>query len=210
MRIAKSTLSLLTAALLAGASTLALAQTCNPNIPLSKPDSRYSYNSSGNEVTDNVTSLIWKRCVEGMSWNGTTCSGSASAFNWEQALAHAATQTGWRMPNQKELQSLVETACDEMAINAKAFPATPSSAWSGSPLRPTAPTSRGSSTSTTGSTTGTISTTPAAFALFAVSNWFFGVFGGCSRGWTWRLRWSTLSPSDQWGQTRLKKTTASA
>jgi len=133
MRIAKSTLSLLTAALLAGASTLALAQTCNPNIPLSKPDSRYSYNSSGNEVTDNVTSLIWKRCVEGMSWNGTTCSGSASAFNWEQALAHAATQTGWRMPNQKELQSLVETACDDMAINAKAFPATPSSAWSGSP-----------------------------------------------------------------------------
>jgi len=134
MHIVKTGLSLLTAALLATSTTLALAQTCNPNIPLTKPDSRYTYNPAGDEVTDSVTGLIWKRCAEGMSYSSGTCTGTARTFNWEGALAHAATQSGWRMPNLKELSSLVETACYDMAINQTAFPASPSDAWSASPL----------------------------------------------------------------------------
>ncbi len=67
------------------------------------------------------------------------CAGTATNFNWEGALAHAAsvaltTGVSWRMPNVKELKSLVENACYDMAINQTAFPATPSYAWSGSPL----------------------------------------------------------------------------
>jgi len=131
MHIVKTSLCLLTAALLATSSTLALAQTCNPNIPLTKPDSRYTYNAAGDEVTDTVTGLIWKRCAEGMIYSGGTCAGTAATFTWEGALAHAATQSGWRMPNLKELKSLVETACFEMALNQIVFPNTPRHAWSG-------------------------------------------------------------------------------
>jgi len=133
MRIVKTGLSLLTAALLASSTTLALAQTCNPNIPLTKPDSRYTYNSAGDEVTDTVTGLVWKRCAEGMSWSGGTCAGTATSFNWEDALLHASTQSGWRLPNTKELYSLVEKVCYNQSINQTAFPATPTDAWSGSP-----------------------------------------------------------------------------
>jgi len=139
MHIVKTGLSLLTAAVLATSSTLALAQTCNPNIPLTRPDSRYTYNSAGDEVTDSVTGLVWKRCVEGMIWSGGTCTGSASNFTWEGALAQAAsvaqnTGVAWRMPNFKELKNLVETACYGRAINQTVFPATPSYAWSASLL----------------------------------------------------------------------------
>jgi len=141
MHIVKISLSLLTAALLATSTTLALAQTCNPNIPLIKPDSRYTYNAAGDEVTDTVTGLIWKRCVEGMSWDvaTSTCTGTASTLKWEDALAQAAlvaqaTGVAWRMPNIKEIKSLVETACKDMAINQAAFPATPEYAWSASPF----------------------------------------------------------------------------
>jgi hypothetical protein len=138
MHIVKTGLSLLTAAVLATSTTLALAQTCNPNIPLTKPDSRYTYNSAGDEVTDSVTNLTWKRCAEGMSWSGSSCTGTASTFIWEGALAQAAsvaqtTGLAWRMPNIKELKSLVETACYGQAINQTAFPSTPTYAWSASP-----------------------------------------------------------------------------
>ena len=133
MHIVKTSLSFLTVALLATSSTLALAQTCNPNIPLTKPDIRYTYNSAGDEVTDTVTGLTWRRCAEGMSWNGATCTGTATRFNWQGALAHAATQSDWRVPNIKELKSLVEAACQGMAINESAFPASPGYAWSASP-----------------------------------------------------------------------------
>jgi len=109
------------------------AQTCNPNIPLTNPDSRYTYNVAADEVTDTMTGLIWKRCAEGMSWSGSTCTGTATIFTWEDSLLHANTQTGWRMPNLKELTSLVEKACKLPARNQNAFPAAPSSVWSSSP-----------------------------------------------------------------------------
>jgi len=139
MHIVKTGLSLLTAALLSTSTPLALAQTCNPaTIPLTKPDSRYTYNTAGDEVTDTVTNLIWKRCAEGMIWSGATCTGTATTFNWEGALAQAAnvaqsTGVAWRMPNLKELKSLTEKACYNQGINQTVFPAEPGSAWSGSP-----------------------------------------------------------------------------
>jgi hypothetical protein len=64
MHIVKISQTFLNAALLAFSVTMAWAQTCLPNTPLTKPDSRYAYN--GNEVTDTITGLVWKRCAEGM------------------------------------------------------------------------------------------------------------------------------------------------
>ena len=85
-------------------------------------------------VTDSKTGLTWRRCSEGQSFSAGTCTGSASTYTHEQALAHAKTQTGWRMPSVKELSSLVDSSVIGPAINGTAFPATPSyNAWASSP-----------------------------------------------------------------------------
>lgn len=89
-------------------------------------------------VIHTKTGLMWKRCAEGQGWDGTTCSGSASTFSWQGALAAAATSTfagyaDWRLPSVKELQSIVETCGYDPAINRAIFPATPASYfWSAS------------------------------------------------------------------------------
>lgn len=115
----------------------AQAQHCNNSIQKTKPDDQYTISQDGTEVTDTKTGLIWQRCALGMSWNGSTCEGAATNHTWENALAQAATvasSTGvtWRLPNIKELKSLVETACVDQAINESLFPATPTTLWSSS------------------------------------------------------------------------------
>ena len=113
------------------------AQTCNPSITRSAPDSRYQLvvGSGGSEVLDTQTKLIWQRCSLGQTWNGSTCTGTASAHTWTDALTKArAVGNGYRLPNVKELQSLVEEACYNSSINETFFPATPISVyWSASP-----------------------------------------------------------------------------
>jgi hypothetical protein len=114
------------------------AQVCNPNIIANAPDSRYTLNTNGT-VLDKKTNLTWMRCTLGQTWSNNTCTGSAQGYSWQGALQIAdstafAGFSDWRLPNQKELQSLVENRCYDPAINLTAFPATPSSwAWSSSP-----------------------------------------------------------------------------
>lgn len=106
------------------------AQTCNDRVIPSTPDARFSV--SGDEVTDLQTSLIWQRCSVGQSWDGTTCSGSATVHNWSEALVMATAD--WRLPNIKELTSIVEIACYAPAVNLTVFPETESNLyWSSSP-----------------------------------------------------------------------------
>ena len=133
---------------LLGLSGMAQA-TCNASIPLTRPDSRYEAvagaTPAGSEVRDKVTGLVWQRCVVGMVWNGTTCTGTASSLTWQNALDAARTATAstaatgstaaWRVPNHAELYSLAERACYKPAINTTWFPATPSDwTWSSSPF----------------------------------------------------------------------------
>ena len=112
-------------------STLLQAQTCSDTVKPTAPDSRYTLQAGGTEVLDNTTKLIWKRCAEGLS--GVSCeTGSVNTYNWSGALALA--DNTWRLPNIKELASLVETACYNPTINLTRFPNTPSSIfWSSSP-----------------------------------------------------------------------------
>ena len=109
----------------------AQAQTCKDSIEQSAPDARYTVQSGGLEVLDELTQLIWKRCPEGLS--GDDCStGTASTYMWSNALA--LSDSTWRLPNIKELASLVETACYDPTINLTIFPNTPSNGfWSSSP-----------------------------------------------------------------------------
>lgn len=106
------------------------AQNCNSNIPLTSPDSRFTVNSNGT-VQDKQTGLIWQRCSAGQSWDNVnnTCSGDATTYTWKNALIYAqnstfAEQNDWRLPNIKELESIVELACYAPAINETLFPNT--------------------------------------------------------------------------------------
>lgn len=119
-----------------------LAQTVNPNIENITPDSRYTVNNDGT-VTDNETGLMWMQCSEGQAWESNggagNCTGTATTHTWDAALALANDKafTGhsdWRLPDIKELASLVAEDRYDPAINSTIFPVTPSDKfWSGSP-----------------------------------------------------------------------------
>ena len=108
-------------------------------MPVTASAQPYVISTDGSEVTDLKTGLIWRRCSEGMSWNGATCTGTASTFTHEAALQQAATQansTGiaWRLPNVKELSSIADKGLSNPALDSTVFPATPASVfWSASP-----------------------------------------------------------------------------
>ena len=114
------------------------AVTCINNLPPRNPDAAYTVHGNGT-ATDTRNGLMWKVCVEGQVWSAGVCSGVASTFTWANALAHAeghsfAIRTDWRLPNIKELRSLVEECRPNPAINDTIFPSTPSAfVWSGSP-----------------------------------------------------------------------------
>lgn len=116
-----------------------LAQDCRTEteVPSTTPASRFQDNYDAT-VTDQSTGLMWARCPEGLS--GTGCAdGTAATFTWEAALIRArdsglAGYTDWRLPNIKELSSIVEERCINPAINLAVFPKTPASYfWSASP-----------------------------------------------------------------------------
>lgn len=92
---------------------------------------RFTVSADGKEVLDTQTKLTWRRCVEGLNWDGKTCSGKASKFNFGSAKKHAEAQgPGWRVPSKDELLSLVDkTAKKKPLINASAFPATPTALY---------------------------------------------------------------------------------
>ena len=98
-------------------------------------DAPFTVSTDGTEVTDAKTGLIWRRCAEGMVASLSGCTGTASTFTHEAALARARSQSGWRLPNVQELSSIADLSRQSPAIDGVAFPATPSSAfWSSSPV----------------------------------------------------------------------------
>lgn len=116
------------------------AQTCNSQMTPTTPTSSFTINADGT-VTDNRTGLVWDLCTWGQT--GADCSGdAATGHNWQDALAQAVAansanykgHSDWRLPNIKELASIVERSCVDPAINLTLFPNTPSDIlWSSSP-----------------------------------------------------------------------------
>jgi len=114
------------AAALCLAAGAAQAVTCQNSIPASNPDAIYTVHGDGT-VTDTRTGLMWKQCQEGYAGAGCTLDGGTTRFDWQAALAHAESHSfaghgDWRLPNLKELDSLVEECRTNPAINNNVFP----------------------------------------------------------------------------------------
>lgn len=130
---------ILAALLLAVASLPLGAQTCSPNIRESTSASQFQVNADGT-VFDRRTGLMWKQCAEGLG--GADCAtGSPVDVDWAGALSRAAASAfaghrDWRLPNLKELASLLEEKCEAPAINSAVFPGTPLQGlfWSSTPV----------------------------------------------------------------------------
>ena len=140
MKIPEFTFRYAACAMLALFSPWSLAQTCVAGIQASNPSSVYVINSVLGTVTDSRTGLMWDRCALGQSGPG-CATGAASYLSWQAALDAAATvgtykgYNDWRLPNLKELRSLVEECRINPSINEFAFPNTPTAIfYSGSPF----------------------------------------------------------------------------
>ena len=103
---------------------------CNPNMAESTPSSRFLINDDGT-VTDLETGLMWSRCSQGQTYGENDCMGSEVLLSWEDALSQNVPPTGvttkysdWRLPNVKELASIIEISCSDPSINSIVFPNT--------------------------------------------------------------------------------------
>jgi len=129
---------------------ISLADICagaSISAPESTPTSRFEYEIDGLTVVDKQTGLMWARCQFGYDWSvlEKSCfyldNSVESSLSWKSALkmvvnnnASDAPYLGysdWRLPNIKELASIVERKCNSPAINSEVFSGgTPSPFWS--------------------------------------------------------------------------------
>jgi hypothetical protein len=120
---------------------------CENTIPSSTPSGQLIDNQDGT-VSDLKTGLMWKQCSEGLTSADLTspdcATGTEVTLSWDQALQQPQTlnvsggfagHTDWRLPNIKELLSILEEQCTYPPINTAFFPNTPRSIfWSSSPF----------------------------------------------------------------------------
>lgn len=108
-------------------STSVFGQYCDSNIPATTPIDRFILSDNGT-VFDQKTNLMWTRCPYGVRLSEKECIGSGFPYySWERALETVketsyAGYSNWRLPNIKELATLVEYQCVAPAINTKVFP----------------------------------------------------------------------------------------
>ncbi|MBN1654052.1 MAG: DUF1566 domain-containing protein [Deltaproteobacteria bacterium] len=90
-------------------------------------------------VLDDASSLMWQACSAGQTV--TNCSGNALQFSWQDAndycdtLNDYAGYNDWRLPNVRELLSLIDYTKVDPAVDLIAFPETQSGYyWSSTPI----------------------------------------------------------------------------
>jgi hypothetical protein len=109
----------------------------NTSIPISTPTSSFSVSADGTVLAPR-RKLMWMRCLVGQTLTNGVCTGTASLFTWADALNAAKAQTfaghnDWRVPNVKELLSIVEDRCSAPGLNADLFPISGFLVWSSTP-----------------------------------------------------------------------------
>ena len=78
------------------------------------------------QLLDQSTDLVWFRCRLGQTFENDVCVGDAFAGTWLEALKLAeefsiSEFNNWRLPNLKELQSLVEYSCQSPMFSPDLF-----------------------------------------------------------------------------------------
>lgn len=101
------------------------------------PPTALRASDDGTLVIDPQARQAWARCVEGMRWNGQTCTGQPTLVTYAQAQALAqqrgqAEGVRWRLPRVPELRRLVRRNARPPSVDAALFPAAPATwHWSG-------------------------------------------------------------------------------
>ncbi|MCP3951243.1 MAG: DUF1566 domain-containing protein [Desulfobacterales bacterium] len=92
------------------------------------PNPRFSDNSDGT-VTDNLTDLVWLKdanCFDQVLWS-TALSDADSLANGDCSLSDSSSAGDWRLPNRKELLSLIDLDFFDPALS----DATGTNKWTG-------------------------------------------------------------------------------
>ena len=90
----------------------------------------WALSPDGAYVLDLRAGLAWPRCVEGMQWNGKTCTGKPLLLDRSEANALASERwkaegVGWRLPRVPELQRLIDKSLSPPGLHPVLFPAAP-------------------------------------------------------------------------------------
>ncbi len=97
---------------------------------------RFTVSADGQEVLDTKTNLAWRRCAEGMQWDGKICKGKPIKLKFvgakdQAANAAKASGKGWRVPTKDELLGIIVKQKKKPMVDGAAFPNTPSTPfWS--------------------------------------------------------------------------------
>ena len=117
------------------------------SMPPSTPTERFTIPAdesltSSPVIIDKQSGLMWARCETGKTWDPQyECIGTAALKNWQETLAHIESTdsylgyAGWRVPNVKELTSIVERRCLEPSLNSDVFASGQATIlWTNSPI----------------------------------------------------------------------------
>ncbi|HSP00230.1 MAG TPA: DUF1566 domain-containing protein, partial [Thioalkalivibrio sp.] len=120
----------------------ASGQTCRLEMHPTAPSSGFD---TGAGVTSGYAcqkgmGLMWRRCPVGSDWVSGECVSAPQALSWSAMLTQVAglNENGWsdwRLPNIKELNSIIERRCSNPAVDTRVFPVVPTGdLWSASPV----------------------------------------------------------------------------
>ncbi|MBX9794202.1 MAG: DUF1566 domain-containing protein [Burkholderiaceae bacterium] len=109
---------------MAAAAAPAVAPDAAPDAP------DWVLSEDGAYVVNLSAQLAWPRCVEGMQWNGKTCTGRPLLLDHAEAIALAGARSEaegvhWRVPTVTELKRLVNKTAHPPGLNPVLFPAAP-------------------------------------------------------------------------------------
>ncbi|MDH5301716.1 MAG: DUF1566 domain-containing protein [Gammaproteobacteria bacterium] len=100
-------------------------------------DDRFDVRNDGT-ILDKKTKLQWMQCSLGMQWQQGECTGRALRYDWSRVQDEVgvinssrgfANATGWRLPTQVELESLIDKRCYDPTVNSQYFSRTVSAGY---------------------------------------------------------------------------------